>query len=154
MRFDPKPLYRSTVGFDRLFSLLDNVSNFESAQPAYPPYNIERLDADKYQITMAVAGFEEDELNIEVKENSLNITGQKAENNAEDANQILHQGIAARNFTRRFELADHVIVGGANLKNGLLYISLERIVPEEKKAKKIAITSAANDVKQINSDAA
>ena len=155
MRFDPTPYYRSTVGFDRLFNLLDNVGAIESQQTSFPPYNIARLDEDNYQISMAVAGFEEEELSIEVKENRLTITGEKqAQKNNDNAVEILHQGIAARNFERQFELADHVIVGEAELKNGLLHISLTRIIPEEKKAKKIAISSAQSNVKQIDAEAA
>ncbi len=155
MRFDPTPLYRSTVGFDRLFNLLDNVSALESQQTSFPPYNIARLDEDNYQISMAVAGFEEEELAIEVKENRLTITGEKQTQKPTDTPiEILHHGIAARNFERQFELADHVVVGEANLKNGLLHISLAHVIPEEKKAKKIAISSAQSNVKQIDAEAA
>ncbi|MCF3935798.1 Hsp20 family protein [Acuticoccus sp. M5D2P5] len=139
-QFDLTPLYRSTVGFDRLFSLLDNASAVNQAQ-SYPPYNIERTAEDEYRITMAVAGFTEDELTVEVKEGSLTVTGQKAEADQNDEN-ILYRGIAARAFERRFQLADHVHVTGASLEHGLLHVSLKREVPEAKKPRTIAIESA------------
>jgi molecular chaperone IbpA len=136
-QFDLTPLYRSTVGFDRLFSMLDNAATANQA-PAYPPYNIERTAEDEYRITMAVAGFREDELNVEVKENTLTVTGQKQdpEPNAEN---ILYRGIASRAFERRFQLADHVYVTGASLDHGLLHVSLRREVPEAKRPRTIAI---------------
>ena len=144
MRFDPTPLYRSTVGFDKLFNMLNNAAGHEAATPSYPPYNIERLDEDNYRITMAVAGFEDDEISIEVTGNSLNIQGQHDnKENEEDAFEILHRGIASRNFERRFQLENHVHVTGAELKNGLLYIMLERVIPEEKKTRKIPISFTA-----------
>jgi molecular chaperone IbpA len=134
---DFSPLYRSTVGFDRLFSLLDSVSGFDESVPAYPPYNIERLGDNEYRITMAVAGFTQDEINIEVKEQSLTVSGAKK---AEDKERkFLHRGIAARSFERRFQLADHVEVKGADLKDGLLHIDLVRNVPERLKPRTIAI---------------
>jgi molecular chaperone IbpA len=135
---DFAPLYRSTVGFDRLFDLLDSsVSGFDAGVPAYPPYNIERLGENDYRITMAVAGFSEDELKIDVKEQTLNVKGEKK---AEDKErQFLHRGIATRAFDRRFQLADHVEVKGAGLKDGLLHIDLVRNVPERLKPRTIAI---------------
>jgi molecular chaperone IbpA len=135
---DFAPLYRSTVGFDRLFDLLDSsVSGFDASVPAYPPYNIERLGENDYRITMAVAGFSEDELKIDVKEQTLNVKGEKK---AEDKErQFLHRGIATRAFDRRFQLADHVEVKGAGLKDGLLHIDLVRNVPERLKPRTIAI---------------
>ena len=134
---DFAPFYRSTVGFDRLFDLLDSVSGFDAGVPAYPPYNIERLGENEYRITMAVAGFGEDELKIDVKEQTLNVKGEKK---AEDKErQFLHRGIAARAFERRFQLADHVEVKGADLKDGLLHIDLVRNVPERLKPRSIAI---------------
>ena len=135
--FDYSPLYRSTVGFDRLFSLLDSVNQPESA-PAYPPYNSERIGEDSYRISMAVAGFSEDDLNIEAKQNLLTITAERNED-AESENEILFRGIAARSFERRFQLADHVEVQNAALENGLLHIDLIREVPEAMKPRKISI---------------
>jgi len=123
---DFSPFYRSTVGFDRLFDLLGSGSEAEAN--VYPPYNIERLSDNEYRITMAVAGFSQDELKIDVKEQALNVRGEKK---AEDkGREFLHRGIAARTFERRFQLADHVEVKGADLKDGLLHIDLVRNVPE------------------------
>ena len=132
--FDLAPLYRSTVGFDRLFSMLDGS---ESA-PGYPPYNIERTGENDYRITVAVAGFGESELSIVSKENTLTIKGEKQvkqDNNGE----VLYQGIAARAFERQFQLADYVQVKGASLENGLLHVDLVREIPEAKKPRQIAI---------------
>lgn len=134
MRFDLSPLYRSTVGFDRLFSLLDNVT--ENQGQSYPPYNIERLGESDYRITMAVAGFSEADLAIEVKESALTVTGKQAE---ETKRNYLHQGIAGRAFERRFQLADHVEVTGAKLEHGLLHIELKRVIPDAKKPRRIEI---------------
>ncbi|WP_226581512.1 Hsp20 family protein [Acuticoccus sediminis] len=136
-QFDLTPLYRSTVGFDRLFSMLDNAASGNQTQ-TYPPYNIERTADDEYRITMAVAGFTEDELIVEVKENSLTVTGQKTEAES-DNDKFLYRGIAARAFERRFQLADHVHVTGASMDHGLLHVSLKREVPEAKKPRTIAI---------------
>ena len=135
-QYDLAPLYRSTVGFDRLFSLLDNVAGGD-ASPGYPPYNIERTDENAYRITVAVAGFGEKDLNIEVKENALTVRGEKAAEAKKS--EVLHQGIAARAFERRFQLADHVQVTGAHLENGLLHVDLVREVPEAKKPRQIPI---------------
>jgi|FLOH01.1.fsa_nt_gi molecular chaperone IbpA len=135
--FDFSPLYRSTVGFDHLSSLLDAVNRSDSNQTTYPPYNIELLDKDKYQITMAIAGFVEEELDIQSEKQMLTVTGKKLADSAD--RNYLHQGIAARNFERRFQLADHVEVTGARLANGLLHIELVRTIPEAMKPKKIAI---------------
>jgi molecular chaperone IbpA len=140
-QFDLSPLYRSTVGFDRLFSLLDGAAGGDAAVPGYPPYNIERTDENAYRITVAVAGFSEQDLAIEVKENTLTIKGEKRAE--ERKSEILHQGIAARAFERRFQLADHVQATGANLENGLLHVELVREVPEAKKPRTIAIGSAS-----------
>lgn len=142
--FDYSPLYRSTVGFDRLFSLLDNLSQPENA-PAYPPYNIERTGEDSYRISMAVAGFSEEELSIEAKQNLLTVTAERNEDETSE-NEILFQGIAARSFERRFQLADHVEVKNASLEKGLLHIDLVREIPEAMKPRKIAI---GNQNKQI-----
>lgn len=146
---DFAPLYRSTVGFDRLFDLLDNVSGFEGEAVAYPPYNIERLDENEYRITMAVAGFTQDDIKIDVKEQSLTIRGDKKPEEKE--RQFLHRGIAARAFERRFQLADHVEVRGADLKDGLLHIDLVRNVPERLKPRTIPIGAAAP--KQVEAQA-
>jgi molecular chaperone IbpA len=137
--FDLTPLYRSTVGFDRLFSLLDNYGGPDTAAPAYPPYNIERTGENAYRITVAVAGFTDDELNIEAKENTLTIRGDKQVAEKEEANEVLYQGIAARAFERRFQLADHVTVQGASLVNGLLHVDLVREIPEAMKPRQIPI---------------
>ena len=140
---DFSPLYRSTVGFDRLFSLLDNMGQPEQTAPTYPPYNIERTGENTYRISMAVAGFGEDELDIEAKENTLLVKGSQAKDETdEDGTEMLFRGIAARNFERRFQLADHVEVRSAHLKNGLLHIDLAREIPEAMKARKIAIDSS------------
>ena len=134
--FDYSPFYRATVGFDRVFDLLDNVAG--QTANGYPPYNIEKAGDNAYRIVMAVAGFAEAELNLTQKENELLVTGQSAPN-ADEGKQFLYRGIAGRNFERRFQLADHVKVVGAKLANGLLTIELERVIPEEKKARAIQI---------------
>jgi molecular chaperone IbpA len=136
--FDLTPLYRSTVGFDRLFSLLDQATGLESA-PSYPPYNIERTGENAYRITVAVAGFAEPELSIEVKENTLTIRGEKQTKQNEKNGEVLYQGIAARAFERRFQLADHVEVKGAALENGLLHVDLAREIPEAMKPRSVPI---------------
>ena len=137
--YDLSPLYRSTIGFDRLFSMLDQAAGPESA-PAYPPYNIERTGENAYRISIAVAGFAQDELAIETRENTLSVRGSKEAAVAAKANvEVLHQGIAARAFERRFQLADHVKVTGATLEHGLLHIELTREVPEAAKPRQIAI---------------
>ena len=144
-QIDFTPLYRSTVGFDRMFDLLDSASGYEAAT-SYPPYNIERLGENEYRITMAVAGFGESELNIDVKEQFLSIRGAKK---AEDKErQFLHRGIGTRAFERRFQLADHVEVKGAALKDGLLHIDLVRNVPEKLKARTIAISDGSTQVRE------
>jgi len=134
---DLSPLYRSTVGFDRLFNLLDQVTGFDQAPTAYPPYNIERLGENEYRVTMAVAGFGQDEISVDVKEQTLNVLGSKK--TEEKEREYLHRGIAARSFERRFQLADHVEVKGADLQDGLLHIDLVRNVPERLKPRSIAI---------------
>ena len=144
--FDFAPLYRSTVGFDRLVQMLDTATGLESEGTGYPPYNIERLGEADYRITMAVAGFTEPEIKIEVKENTLAITGTKPGDAKE--RQFLHRGIATRAFERRFQLADHVEVRNADLKDGLLHIDLVRNVPERLKPRTVAIGKGA-DAKQL-----
>ncbi len=136
--FDLAPLYRSTVGFDRLFSMLDGIG-LDAAVPTYPPYNIERTGENAYRISVAVAGFGDSELSIEAKENTLTIRGDKQEKTDEKKGEVLYQGIAARAFERRFQLADHVQVTGATLVNGLLHVDLVREIPEAKKPRQIPI---------------
>ena len=136
---DYSPFYRATVGFDRVFDLLDSVSS-QSAANGYPPYNIEKTGDNAYRIVMAVAGFAEAELNVTQKENELLVTGQ-TKTDADAQKQFLYRGIAGRNFDRRFQLADHVKVVGAKLANGLLTIELQREIPEEKKARAIPIAA-------------
>ncbi|WP_170445229.1 Hsp20 family protein [Ruegeria arenilitoris] len=137
--FDFAPLHRATVGFDQIADIMDRVMTSEVSQPSYPPYNIEKTDADAYRISIAVAGFAEDDLTIEVKENALVVAGKKA---TEDTKRTyLHRGIATRAFERRFALADHVRVTGASLENGMLHIDLKREVPEALKPRRIEITS-------------
>jgi molecular chaperone IbpA len=135
MRLDYTPFFRSTVGFDRLLDLLDQADG--NAQ-GYPPYNIERNDENRYRVTIAVAGFAEKDLGIEVQDGVLTVEGKR-----EDAAKpsFLHQGIAGRAFQRQFQLAEHVEVRGAKLENGLLHVDLERVVPEEKKPRKIVINA-------------
>ncbi|GAA3088986.1 heat shock protein HspL [Rhizobium viscosum] len=136
---DFSPLYRSTVGFDRLFTMLDSLSQPEQV-PSYPPYNIERTGENTYRITMAVAGFDETELSIESHAHALIVKGEKRDENA-DGSEFLYRGIAKRAFERRFQLADHVEVTAASLKNGLLHIDLLRSIPEALKPRKIAIAA-------------
>ncbi|MEM9705854.1 MAG: Hsp20 family protein [Pseudomonadota bacterium] len=146
--YDLTPLYRSTVGFDRLFDMIDGMNKGDVG--GYPPYNIERVAEDAYRITLAVAGFSEDDLDITFHENSLSIIGKRPEADAERA--FLHQGIAGRSFERRFQLADHVKIRGASLENGLLNIDLEREVPEAKRPRKIAINGKGGNVEVLKSD--
>jgi molecular chaperone IbpA len=141
--FDLTPFYRSTVGFDRLFNLLDQTSA-ESA-PGYPPYNIERTGENAYRVSVAVAGFAEPELNIELKENTLTIKGDKQAKTEEKSGEVLYQGIAARAFERVFQLADFVQVKGAALENGLLHVDLVRVIPEAKKPRQIPINGNSGD---------
>ncbi|WP_316014899.1 Hsp20 family protein [Roseobacter sp. HKCCA0434] len=133
---DFSPFYRSTVGFDRLFNLLDNVA--DNGQTGYPPYNIEKTGDDAYLITVAVAGFSDDELNIEARDGQLVVSGKKAEDTTE--RKYLHRGIANRAFEKRFQLADHVRATGARTENGLLHIELVREVPEALKPRRIEIS--------------
>lgn len=134
MRVDYSPFFRSTVGFDRLIDLLESAS-----EQGYPPYNIERSDENNYRVTVAVAGFGEKDLSVDVKDRVLTISGKREE---PQKTSFLHQGIAGRAFERSFQLAEHVEVKAARLANGLLHVDLERIVPDEKKPRKIAINGA------------
>ncbi len=141
---DLTPLLRATVGFDRMMTMLDTAKRVDNTASNFPPYNIEKTDEDAYRITMALAGFSEDELEVTLKENSLLVIGQKDKEPDQTAT-YLHQGIANRSFQKSFDLADHIKVTGANLENGLLIIDLAREIPESKKPKSIPImTSIGN----------
>ncbi|MCT8997718.1 Hsp20 family protein [Chelativorans intermedius] len=150
---DFSPLYRSTVGFDRLFTMLDSLGQLDNGQ-TYPPYNIERTGENAYRISMAVAGFSEDEISVEAHRNVLTVKGERNEEKQDENTEVLYRGIAARSFERRFQLADHVEVEGATLKDGLLHIALVRNIPEDMKPRKIAITTPKTASKQIESKAA
>jgi molecular chaperone IbpA len=140
--YDLTPFYRSTVGFDRLLSLLDQATS--DGSPGYPPYNIERTGENDYRITVAVSGFAREELSIVAKENTLTIKGDKVANeNGKDKSELLYRGIAARAFERVFQLADFVLVKNASLENGLLHVDLVREIPEAKKPRSIPISSGA-----------
>jgi molecular chaperone IbpA len=152
--YDLTPLYRSTVGFDRLFSLLDSFGGVDGGNPTYPPYNIERTGENAYRISVAVAGFTDKEVNIEVKENTLAIRGEKKTAEKKEDGEVLYQGIAARAFERRFELADHVEVRGASLENGLLHVDLVREIPESKKPRQIPIGKDKGQVIEAKAKAA
>lgn len=147
--FDLTPLYRSTVGFDRVFDLLDNVGKAESN--GYPPYNIERLDENEYRITLAVAGFGEDDLDLEVHQNTLTVKGVRKD--ADEDRSFLYRGIAGRSFERQFQLAEHVEIAGASLVNGLLNIDLKREIPEAMKPRKIEINGAGASKIKVLKDA-
>ena len=141
--FDFAPLYRATVGFDRLADMVDRVMATDVSQPTYPPYNIEKTADDAYRISIAVAGFAEEDLSVEVKENALVVSARKQ---GEDARTYLHRGIATRAFERRFHLADHVRATGATHANGMLHIDLIREVPETLKPRRIEIARPENTV--------
>lgn len=151
--FDLSPLYRSTVGFDRLFSLLDQTSGVEAGVPGYPPYNIERTGENAYRITMAVAGFSDSDLSIESRENTLTVKGEKKPEEGKES-EVLYRGIAGRSFERRFQLADHVEVKGASLENGLLHVDLVREIPEAMKPRTITIARSNSASQQIEAKAA
>jgi len=158
MTLDFAPLFRTAIGFDRMARLANSAQEAANAQ-SYPPYNIERTGEDSYRLTMAVAGFSEDELDLVVRDNTLVITGRvKAE---ENKGEVLYRGIAGRAFERRFVLADHIVVEGADLSNGLLHVGLKRVVPESLKPRRIAIGGSAaaqpaiaNDTEQATAQAA
>jgi molecular chaperone IbpA len=154
MRYDFSPLFRSTVGFDRFFNLIDNLEQEQA--PSYPPYNIEKVDDDAYRILIAVAGFGEENLNIEARDNQLIVSGQieKSPEEAAEAPTIVYRGIAERAFERRFSLADHVKVQNAALVNGLLQIDLRREVPEALKPRQIKIGASVPKHKVIEKKAA
>lgn len=150
--FDLTPLFRSTVGFDRMARLLDSVNRLDEQTASYPPYNIEKLDEDNYRITMAVAGFGEDELDVTVKDGILIVSGKAESKDAE--RKFLHRGIARRAFERRLQLADYIQVSGARLENGLLHVDLVREVPEAMKPRQIAINTVDAKAKSIEQKAA
>ncbi|MGL4241011.1 MAG: Hsp20 family protein [Beijerinckiaceae bacterium] len=145
--FDLTPFHRSTVGFDRLFNLLDQVMGSDGQAQTYPPYNIEKTAENAYRITVAVAGFGESELAIEAAENTLTVKGEKAEAANANSGELLFRGIAGRSFERRFQLADHVVVQGARLENGLLHIDLVRELPEAMKPRQIPIGTGSKAAK-------
>jgi molecular chaperone IbpA len=145
--FDFSPLFRSTIGFDRLFRLLDASSRVDSASPGYPPYNIQKTGEDAYRLTMAVAGLSPSELDVTVHENTLLVTGKaQTQEEKKNGNSYLHRGIARRAFERRFSLADHMKVTGAKLDNGMLHVDLVHDVPEAAKPRKIAIGTKGEPV--------
>jgi molecular chaperone IbpA len=150
--YDLSPLFRSTVGFDRLSRLMDAATRIDDSAPSYPPYNIERTGDDTYRITMAVAGFGENDLTITTRDNQLLISGKLGKE--DDKTSYLHRGIAGRAFERRFTLADHIRVSGASLVNGLLHVDLVREVPEAMKPRQIKINAAANKPQVIENQAA
>jgi molecular chaperone IbpA len=150
-RFDFTPLFRSTVGFDNLMSLLDTVTRGDEASPSYPPYNIEKLGENAYRVTMAIAGFGEDELSIVAQENTLTVAGKPKRE--EKPQEFLYRGIGSRAFERRFQLADHINVTGAKLENGLLHVDLVREIPETMKPRTIPIGSGSS-AKSIDAKAA
>ncbi|NNE50882.1 MAG: Hsp20 family protein [Sulfitobacter sp.] len=137
--FDFAPLYRSTVGFDQIANMMDRVLSNDSSAPSYPPYNIEKLDDDSYRISIAVAGFSDADLSVEIRDKALIVSARKADE--DESKTYLHRGIATRAFERRFALADHVQVTGANHIDGMLHIDLERQVPEALKPRQIEIAS-------------
>jgi molecular chaperone IbpA len=150
MRYDWTPLWRSTIGFDRLFSVLDEVQR--TAEEGFPPYNIERLDENRFQISVALAGFTPDEVTLTAEQNVLTLEGKKTE---KEEKTFLHRGISTRNFKRQFTLADHVEVKSARFENGLLLIELQREIPEAMKPRRIVINGAApGKVAQIEAKAA
>ena len=150
--YDLTPFYRSTVGFDQLFSLLDRST--ADGSPGYPPYNIERTGENSYRITVAVSGFSQGELSIVAKENTLTIKGEKTANeNGQESSEVLYRGIAARAFERVFQLADFVVVKNASLENGLLHVDLVREIPEAKKPRSIPISTSAPAAQVVDGSA-
>lgn len=139
--YDLSPLYRSTVGFDRLANIMDSVKTTDSGQSGYPPYNIEKIGDDAYRISIAVAGFTDDDLTIEARDGQLIISGKKTTETDEREVNYLHRGIATRAFEKRFQMADHVRATGATTENGLLHVDLVREVPEALKPRKIEIVA-------------
>lgn len=142
--FDFAPLYRATVGFDQIADIMDRVLTNDGSQPSYPPYNIEKTSDDAYRISIAVAGFSDADLSVEMRDGALIVAARKTENDEEDGRTYLHRGIATRAFERRFQLADHVRVAGASLENGMLHVDLVREVPEALKPRRIEIARPAD----------
>ncbi len=151
-RFDPTPLYRASIGFDRMADMLDRVLSADVQAPSYPPYNIEKTAENAYRISIAVAGFAADDLSVEVKENALLVAGRSSEDDT--SREYLHRGIATRAFERRFHLADHVRVNGARHADGMLHIDLVRELPEALKPRQIAITTEARSGHLVEANAA
>jgi molecular chaperone IbpA len=147
MTYDFAPLFRTAIGFDRLARLVDTLPQDAAA---YPPYNIERTGEDTYRLSLAVAGFSADDIELTVKENSLWVAGRAAEDNANG--EFLHRGIAARAFSRRFALADHMVVENADLTNGMLHVTIKRVVPEALKPRRVAINATSAGTKTISSN--
>ncbi len=155
--YDLTPLLRATVGFERMFNMLDTATRLDESAPSYPPYNIEKTGEDAYRIVMAVAGFGETDIEVTAKENNLVVAGKKdraPEAQAEAADHYLHRGIATRAFERRFDLADHIRVTGARLENGLLQVELVRELPEAMKPRSIAIETVAPAKRKVIEDKA
>ena len=145
--FDFSPLYRSSIGFDEVATMMDRMMASDGGQPTYPPYNIEKTAEDSYRISIAVAGFAADELHVEVKERSLVISGRKGDDAKNRS--FLHRGIATRAFNRKFQLADHVAIKGASHEDGMLHVDLDRQIPEALKPREIAITAPASKPAQV-----
>ena len=137
--YDLSPLFRTSVGFDRLNRLMDAAMQMEGASKGYPPYNIAKTGSDRYRISLAVAGFDDSQLHIELNNNQLKVTGSTAASETAENVEYLHKGIAGRSFERRFQLADHINVVGANSRNGLLHVELERVIPEALRPRTIPI---------------
>lgn len=148
-RFDPTPLYRATIGFDRMADMLDRALAADLQAPSYPPYDIEKTDENAYRISIAVAGFSADDLMVEVKENALVVSGRSSEE--QDSREYLHRGIATRAFERRFHLADHVRVCGALHRDGMLHIDLARELPEALKPRQIEISKSDDKMLETGS---
>ncbi len=149
MTYDFAPLFRTAIGFDRLARLVDSAAE-AAATPAYPPYNIEKTGDDAYRLTMAVAGFGPENIEIVVKDNTLFVSGRLADEQTKS--EVLHRGIAGRAFERRFVLADHIVVDGADLQHGLLHVGLKRVVPEALKPRRISIGGAQPTAIAANND--
>ena len=149
MSYDFAPLFRTAIGFDRLARLVDTLPQDAAA---YPPYNIEKTGDDSYRLSLAVAGFAADDIELTVKENSLFVSGRVAEEKTKG--EYLHRGIAARAFSRRFALADHMVVEGADIANGMLNVTVKRVVPEALKPRRVQITAGAGNAKTITADPA
>ena len=150
---DFAPLFRTAIGFDRMARLIDSAATAPEAS-SYPPYNIERTGENAYRVTLAVAGFSRADLAVESKENTLSVRGSKEPAQVAEGREVLHQGIAARAFERRFQLADHVVVTGASLENGLLHVDLVREIPEAQKPRRIEIGVGAPTATVVESRAA